>query len=218
MKSQTLFCSVIKSKNIMQCKKVRNIAVAISALCVFFLIIFYICQERYHKKIECDLQTTKNSLFGLKNCLFEQISLNRRSLHDFCEQIDDFFVDFPDSNKVLIYRCSLTMCEACIESDMNILMSYKQQFNPQKILLLISYPNNRDYKIKAKIISNIFSVHRIENNCFPIPEDTDNIPRRYFAILDKKNDSIEYIYYPCTSSENVTKMYLESVLPMIDSQ
>lgn len=180
-------------------------------LCYFVLsvVIFSVWQARDIRALESNVQHLQDSLFWTKECVLEQVSLAGDGMDSLCKYLQTNFGKVQKT--VLVYRYSLTMCETCIEEDLKMLSQYKEELGFENILLLVSYPENRDNVIKGKRLSNGFHVLHIEERDFPFPKNRDGLSSRFFALYTTYG-KMKYIYYPSLKCEDVTHQYFKAVL------
>ena len=181
------------------------------SLVIIFSITNYI-QVGYIKKIERALENSHDSIFWIKNAVLHQVHFSNQIIRIPYKYINDSIV--ITKKRRLIYRYSTNMCETCIEKDLNILRTYQDKIDFNNIILLVSFPKNRDNFIKVNSLSRDFTYLPVKEEEFPIPQGTDSIPQRFFAILSEKG-TLEYIYYPSIECEFATKFYLSSILPIL---
>lgn len=177
--------------------------------CVLSVALLSVQQGKNIHALENDMKRLEDSLFWTNECVLDQAYLAGDGMNSLCEYLRTNLgkVQKP----ILVYRYSLAMCETCIEEDLKILLQYKEELGLKNVLLLVSYPENRDNMIKGKRFSNDFQTLHIEEKDFPFPKNRNGLASRFFALYTA-HGRLSYIYYPSLKCEDITQQYFKAVL------
>jgi len=111
---------------------------------------------------------------------------------------------------LLIYRYSKNTCESCIQEDLEEINLLKKEFGNNKILLLPTYPNDRDGSIELSNILASFNYVNIPFDSLFIPSQDGNFQQRYFAVIDKELN-LTMVFFPLKGENILTRLYFSEI-------
>lgn len=171
-------------------------------------------QSLDHEKQSCtNVDTLQKTLFFAKETLLNQVLFSGKDMMKLTKFINDSIR--VKNRPILVYRYSSTMCEACVNKDLNILLEYLPKIGKENILILPAFKSDRDSRIKMQSSLCRFNYHNIEEKKVSIPVDVEQISHRFLAVLNSCNQ-IDYIYYPNKNFNSMTYTYLEYLLNEIN--
>ena len=117
--------------------------------------------------------------------------------------------DFALNSPVLFLRFTEYSCHICVEQALKKIHNMHSSFKTEKFVIIASYENLRDLLLFKKNNNIDYPIFTIDNDSLSIPLETLNFP--YFFILNKKSQATN-IFYPLTSSPELTDDYLEILI------
>jgi len=123
--------------------------------------------------------------------------------------------NIPDSlykqSPLLIYRYSQYNCDACIQSELDVLSSVMKDIGKERILVLPAFEETRDNRIKLLSMLVKFNYRNIPMEDFNMPMDcTDMGPKRFFALITIERN-IDMIFFPESFTLDLTKQYITEI-------
>jgi hypothetical protein len=118
-----------------------------------------------------------------------------------------------DKSDMLVYRFSKNICESCLHDDLKEMEILQQEIGKDRLLLLPSYPNDRNGKIELSNLLSKFSYINLPMDFLIIPSQEGDFQQRYFALIDKDRN-LTMVYFPRNENKGLTQIYLSEVKKM----
>lgn len=173
---------------------------------IFFILVSFKCGNT---NIADSQINTKNDFYEI---LMENNNMSAEIIYSYIKHPNIKDVQYP----VLIYRYSDFMCSSCIFEDLSELELLLAKIGKDKILILPAGDDTRDNRIIYNNQLSKFNYFLLPNDSLVMPNDSNDMPQRYFALLDK-NKKIRNIFFPKKDNVKLTQMYFSDIIKIFDS-
>lgn len=163
----------------------------------------------YRSKVEiCDYNYEIASDFLLSNALSSN------------QKITDFFVTDEEDNDVLLssifnknymlvlYFSEIT-CKTCVDSVFNLLNDYSQEVGTERIFILTSYKNKRDFNSFKRINQVNFNIYNLHGEKLNLLVEKYNIP--FLFVMNDKLYS-QNVFLIEKSKVSLNEAYLKGLI------
>ena len=174
-----------------------------SKLFLLLLFIFFIvaCNKKETMKKDSTLYHS-DSIF-LHHVLTNHIKYSRK--------VKDIPLKGINKSNLLIYRYCDETCDKCVEEDLQALLEIQAKIGKNAILVIPSFPENRNTQIRLRNELKDFNYINItEKDDMPLDEYT-GLALRYFIFYPKEQNS-SYIFFPTKGQQRLTKSFFNITL------
>ena len=156
----------------------------------------------------------KQKLSGIdKLCYSNNVVEVVRQFHKYQNKSDTLYKQVP----ILIYRYrySQYICDVCIKSELDVLNSFMKDIGKDHVWVLPALEDTRENRIKLLSILAKFNYRNIPIEDFNMPMDCAGVEvKRFFALITTEGN-IDMIFFPESSTLDLTKQYLSEILKKI---
>lgn len=125
-------------------------------------------------------------------------------------QVKDVYLKGVNKSNLLIYRYCDETCDKCIEEDLQALLKFQEEIGKEFILVVPSFPESRNTKIRLRNELKDFNYINIEKKeDMPIDENT-GLAMRFFIFYPKDKES-GYIFFPTKGIQGLTQTFFKVI-------
>ena len=195
--------------------KIRTILVLLCALVIVVLsfgILKSIELEKSRKRLNMlETELTVSEFHWLDNLkLFSPIFYNFINNKASMQEI------IGNRTSVFLYRFSKFTCESCLFEDLHEIDQFQQEIGRNKILLLPTYPDNREGSIELNNVLAKFNFVNIALDSFILPFRENDVIQRYFAVIDR-DGNLTMVFFPRRGETHLTRLYFSEVKKIIEN-
>ena len=140
-------------------------------------------------------------------CYSNNVAEVVRQFHKYQNKSDTLYKQLP----LLIYRYSQYICNNCIQTELDVLNSFMKDIGKEHVWVLPAFEDTRENKIKLLSMLFKFNYRNIQMEDFNMPMDCVGMEvKRFFALITPEGN-IDMIFFPESSTLDLTKHYLSEI-------
>lgn len=166
---------------------------------------FIVCQDNNVKR---NMTTDFSDSIYSNYALFNHIK--------YSNIVKDISFEGISKSNLLIYRYSSESCDKCVEEDLQMLLDFQKKTETLSVLVVSSFPKNRNTDIRLRNELRNFNYRNIEEKeDMPVNKDT-GLSMRFFIYYSEEPDA-KYIFFPIKGRQDLTAAFFDLIYDAIQN-